>query len=202
MLQQERKVIEPLLDPGERLAEAASVSLAPGITRPPEELLTPRRPSRLEERIGSSFGVLRKAYAVLNPLQSAVGALEDRVQDVTSGSVVHGKGMDGGWSSAAGRFVVRMYDQGAYAHGLFAVTDRRVLMVVDRAKIWQLGTEDHTLHWSQPYAALAGLRRHPKGVIQRGRLDLVFADGSWAGVVTGLPRNAEPLAAAFARRGR
>ncbi|WP_441246701.1 hypothetical protein [Kitasatospora sp. McL0602] len=200
MLNRDRQIVEPLLQPGETLVAAAEVSLAPGTPYPPQELLTPRRPSALEQRIAGPFGVLRKAYAVLNPVQAAVVAVEDRLADAVPASVVHGKGMGGGWRSVAGQFVVRMQDQGANAAGLFAVTERRAMMVVDRSKLWQPGT-DHVVHWEEPHAALAELRRHPKGLIQRGRLDLVFTDGSWAGIVTSVPGNADPLATAFARRG-
>jgi len=199
MLNRDREIVTPLLQPGELLAEAANVSLAPGIPHPPQELLTPRRPSALEQKVAGPFNTLRKAYAVLNPVSSAVGAVEDRLMNAVPDSVVHGQGMGGSWQSAAGRFVVRMHDQGAGASGLFAVTDRRVLMVVDRAKLWQL-SESNAVHWEASRAELAEVRRNAKGVLQRGRLDLVFADGSWAGIVTGLPANADPLAAAFAHR--
>lgn len=197
MLDTDRQVLEPLLEPGELLVEAATVSLAPGIPRPPEELLTPRRPSGLEQKLTRPFGALRRAYAVVNPVSSAVGAVEDRMMNAVPGRLVHGTGMDGSWTSAAGRFVVRMYEDGAYASGLLTVTDRRVLMVVDRSALWQLFTEQHAVHWAVPRGELAEFRRNAKGVIQRGRIDLVFRDGSWAGVTADLPRNADPLVAAF-----
>ncbi|MER5864734.1 hypothetical protein [Kitasatospora sp. NPDC002040] len=197
MLQAVREAVEPLLEPGERLAEAAKVTLVPGIPRPPEELLAPRRPNALEQRLTKPFGVLRRAYTVVNPVSAAVGGVEDRMMDAVPDHLVHGTGMDGGWASAAGRFVVRMYEEGGATTGLLAVTDRRVLMVVDQAALWQLFSEKHAVHWAAPRGEVVQFRRNATGVLQRGRIDLVFRDGSWAGVTADLPRNADPLVAAF-----
>ncbi|AUG76550.1 hypothetical protein CFP65_1667 [Kitasatospora sp. MMS16-BH015] len=197
MLERDRAIVEPLLEPGELLVEAAPVDLAPGVPQPPAELLTPRRPSALEQRIAAPFGVLRKAYAVFNPVGAAVGAVEDRLQDAVPDSLVHGQGLAGGWAGSAGQLVVGMHEAGARSGGLLALTDRRLVLLADRAKLWQL-TPEHVVHWSAPYHRLAALRRHPKGVLQRGRLDLHFPDGSWLGLVTPRPAAAEELAAAFA----
>ncbi|WP_457028197.1 hypothetical protein [Kitasatospora sp. P5_F3] len=197
MLNADREIVQPLLAPGETLIEAAKVSLAPGIARPPEALLTPRQASQLEQKLAKPFNVLRRAYAVVNPVSAAVGAVEDRVASAAPERALHGTGMGGDWASAAGRFVIRMHEDGAYASGLLTVTDRRVLMVVDRSALWQLLTEQHAVQWAVPRGELAEFRRNAKGVLQRGRIDLVFRDGSWAGVTTDLPRNADPLVAAF-----
>ncbi|GAA3018893.1 hypothetical protein GCM10020229_32640 [Kitasatospora albolonga] len=197
MLESVRVVVQPLLEPGEKLIEAARVTLVPGIPRPPEQYLTPARPSAVEERLAKPFGLLRRAYTAVNPLSSAVGAVEDRMVGAVPDSVFHGTGMGGGWESAAGRFVIRLHTEGGHTSGLFAVTDRRVAVAVDRSALWQLFSEEYALHWAVPRHEVRELRRNATGVLQRGRIDLLFADGSWAGVTADLPRNADPLVAAF-----
>ncbi|PBC71826.1 hypothetical protein BX265_6439 [Streptomyces sp. TLI_235] len=194
MLNRDRDIVTPFLQPGEQLLAAASVSLAPGIPPTPAELQVQRQPSELEQKLGKPFNVLRRAYAAVNPVGAAVGAVEDRMMDAVPDSVWHGQGMAGGWHSEAGRFVRRMRDDSASSVSTFAVTDRRHLVVVDRSKLWQL-KEQYALHWEAPRQA-AALHRNPTGVLQRGRVDLHFADRSWAAVTTPLPATADELAAA------
>ncbi|MEW1910782.1 hypothetical protein AB0442_20410 [Kitasatospora sp. NPDC085895] len=193
MLNRDRDIVTPFLQPGEQLLGAASVDLAPGIPHPPAGLLPPRRPSELEQKLGKPFNVLRRAYAVVNPVSAAVGAVEDRAVDAVPDSVWHGEGMGGGWHGEAGRFVLRMREENN-GGGTFAVTDRRHLVVVDNSKLWQL-KEQYALHWEAPRQAVA-LHRNPTGVLQRGRIDLHFADRSWAGITTPMPSTADELAAA------
>ncbi|MFJ8042672.1 hypothetical protein ACIRBX_19495 [Kitasatospora sp. NPDC096147] len=197
MLNAQRDAVTTSLEPGERLLEAAAVTLAPGIPHPPAELLAPRRVSPVEEGLGRSFGLLRRAYAVVNPVSAAVGAIENRVVAAEPERVLHGAGIGGGWQSAAGRLVIRLHEGGAKGGGLLAVTDRRLLVVVDRAALWQLFTEEYALHWAVPRAEVREVRRHATGVLQRGRIDLHFADGSWVAVTADLPRAADPVVAAF-----
>ncbi|MFJ5231789.1 hypothetical protein ACIQBJ_18070 [Kitasatospora sp. NPDC088391] len=196
MLDRDRQFATPFLAPGEQLRAAAPVSLAPGVPRPPEELLTPRRPGELEQRLARPFGLLRRAYAVVNPASAAVGAVEDRLMDAVPDSVWHGRGMDGGWPSTAGRLVVRLHEDGADGSALLALTDRRLLLIADRAKLWQF-TEQHALQAELPRHEITAARRNAKGVTQRGRVDLHFRDGSWLGLTTPLPSAADELAAAF-----
>ncbi|MCU7825415.1 hypothetical protein [Kitasatospora sp. DSM 101779] len=195
MLNRDRDIVTPFLQRGEQLLGAASISLAPGIPYPPPELMPRRQPSELEQKLGKKFNVLRRAYAVVNPVGAAVGAVEDRMMGAVPDSVWHGEGMAGGWHSAAGVFVRRMRD-GTSSLGTFAVTDRRHLVVVDDSKLWQL-KEQYALHWEAPRQAVA-LHRNPTGVLQRGRIDLHFADRSWAGITTPMPSTADELAAAAA----
>ncbi|GAA4995114.1 hypothetical protein [Kitasatospora paranensis] len=197
MLNRDRDIVTPFLDPGEQLRAAAPVTLAPGIPHPPAELLTARTPGALEQRLDRPFRLLRRAYGVVDPVGAAVGAVEDRVIDAVPDAVWHGEGMAGGWPSDAGRFVARMHDEGAHGTGTLAVTDRRVLVTVDRSRLWQLLGEQHALHWQLPRHAVA-LHRNPTGVLQRGRVDLRFADRSWAAVTTPLPAAADELARAAA----
>ncbi|MEV6210812.1 hypothetical protein [Kitasatospora sp. NPDC051914] len=196
MLNRDRDIVTPFLHPGEQLLAAASTSLAPGIPYPPAGLLPPRQPSELEQKLGKPFNVLRRAYAAVNPVSAAVGAVEDRMMDAVPDSVWHGEGMAGGWHSEAGLFVRRMRDDSASSVSTFGVTDRRYLVVVDRSKLWQL-KEQYALHWEAPRHAVA-LHRNPTGILQRGRIDLWFADRSWAGVTTPLPSTADEVAAAAA----
>ncbi|MGW4809438.1 hypothetical protein [Kitasatospora sp. NPDC004272] len=198
MLDRDRQFAAPFLAAGEQLRAAAPVSLAPGIPRPPEELLTPRRPGELEQRLAKPFGLLRRAYAVVNPASAAVGAVEDRMLNAVPESVWHGTGMDGGWHSTAGRLVVRLHEDGAHGSALLALTDRRLLLLADRAKPWQL-TEQHALQLELPRPEVTAARRNAKGVTQRGRVDLHFRDGSWVALTTPLPSAADELAAAFGR---
>ncbi|WP_354639489.1 hypothetical protein [Kitasatospora camelliae] len=189
--------VTPFLQAGERLVGAAAFELAPGIPRPPERLLTPRPQNALERRIAKPFAALAKVQAALNPLSTAAGAAQEAMEDAVPDSLWHGRGMGGDWGSAAGRFVVRMHDRGALGRGVLAVTDRRVLAVVDLSPVWNvLGRED-AVHWQEPRAAVTDARRNAKGVTQRGRVDLFFHDGSWTGVVTDFATKADPLAAAF-----
>ncbi|WP_030262370.1 hypothetical protein [Streptomyces sp. NRRL B-24484] len=197
MLNRDRDIVTPFLQPGEHLLGAASISLAPGIPHPPADLMPQRQPSELEQKLGRRFNVLRRAYAAVNPVSAAVGAVGDRMADAVPDSVWHGEGMAGGWHSAAGLFVRRMHE-GAAATGTFAVTDRRHLVVVDGSRPWQL-KEQYALHWEAPRQAVT-LHRNPAGVLQRGRIDLHFADRSWAGITTPMPATADELAAA-ARHG-
>ncbi|GLW70619.1 hypothetical protein Kpho02_29180 [Kitasatospora phosalacinea] len=197
MLDRDRQAATPFLAPGERLRAAATVSLAPGIPHPPAELLPPRQPAEWERKLARPIGLLRRARALVDPVASATGAVGDRIADAVPDAAWHGRGMDGGWTSAAGRFVLRWYEDGAKGDCLLALTDRRLLLLADRAKPWQLDPV-YAPHHELPRHETAALRRNPKGVLQRGRVDLHFPDGSWAALTTPLPSTADELAAAYA----
>ncbi|QKW19093.1 hypothetical protein HUT16_08490 [Kitasatospora sp. NA04385] len=196
MLDRDRQRAAPFLLPGELLRAAAPVSLAPGVPHPPLELLPPRRPGELERKLARPVGVLRRVYAALNPVSAAAGAVGDRMADAVPDAAWHGRGMNGGWTSAAGWFVARWHEDGAKGDCLLALTDRRLLLLADRAKPWQLDPA-YAPHLELPRHEIAGLRRNPRGVLQRGRIDLHFPDGSWAGLTTPLPSTADEIAAAF-----
>ncbi len=108
----------------------------------------------------------------------------------------HGKGMHGGWESQAGRFLVTHYTAARLPATNLAVafTDRRVLALADRAKLWQT-SRAYELQWEAPRRTILGVRANPKGVLQRGRFELVFADGSWIALVALVPTHAEWFAA-------
>ncbi|GAA1187700.1 hypothetical protein F4556_005684 [Kitasatospora gansuensis] len=197
MFESVRIAVEPLLDQGERLLEGAAVSLVPGVPQPPHELRAPRRPSEPARKLGGPIGFLARAAAVVNPLTAAAEGVEDRVTGALNGSLLHGEGLSGSWQSAAGRLVIRLYDDSGTASGLLALTDRRLLMVVDQAPIWQLFASKHVVQWSAARTELVEFRRNAKGTRQRGRVDLVFRDGSWVGITAANPANADLLVAAF-----
>ncbi|WP_405016864.1 hypothetical protein OHV05_06960 [Kitasatospora sp. NBC_00070] len=196
MFESVRMAVEPFLDEGERLLEGAAVSLLPGVPQPPHELRAPRRPTAAAGRPAGPIGFLARVGAVVNPLSTAAEGVEDRVTGALNGAL-HGEGLSGGWQSAAGRLVIRLYDDSGTASGLLALTDRRVLMVVDQAPIWQLFSSKHVVQWSAARTELAEFRRNAKGTRRRGRVDLVFRDGSWVGVNTANPANADLLVTAF-----
>lgn len=102
----------------------------------------------------------------------------------------------GGWESQAGQFLVSHYSAARLPATRLAVvfTDRRVLVLADRSKLWQTTTA-YELQWEAPRAAVVGVRANPKGVLQRGRFELAFADGSWIALVASVPTHAEPFAA-------
>ncbi|MEV6173930.1 hypothetical protein AB0L99_37670 [Streptomyces sp. NPDC051954] len=108
----------------------------------------------------------------------------------------HGKGMHGGWESQAGQFLVTHYAAARLPATTLAVafTDRRVLVLADRAKLWQTNRA-FELQWEAPRSAVLDVRANPKGVFQRGRFELDFADGSWIALVASVPTHAESFAA-------
>ncbi|MGW0758802.1 hypothetical protein ACWD1Y_20455 [Streptomyces sp. NPDC002814] len=108
----------------------------------------------------------------------------------------HGEGMHGGWKSQAGQFLVTHYTAARLPATTLAVvfTERRVLVLADRAKLWQTDRA-YELQWEAPRSAVLGVRAKPKGVFQRGRFELEFADGSWIALVASVPTHAESFAA-------
>ncbi|MBT2459238.1 hypothetical protein [Streptomyces sp. ISL-86] len=192
---------------GERLIAACSYELAPGVPHPPEALLAPAEPSALGQRIEAKLPrPLRQLVRarVLDPRQSKPAAAADaldRAPDALDGlgtRLMHGKGMEGGWQSAAGHFLVSRADARGSVTGVLAVTDRRWFGLSDVSPLWQ-STPVMKQYWEAPRPAVAALRANPTGVLQKGRMDIEFTDGSWVAVLASVPAHAAPFAAAAVR---
>ncbi|WP_420037735.1 hypothetical protein ACN2WE_40710 [Streptomyces sp. cg28] len=204
MNKEHRGQAEPHLRPGEELIAACECELAPGVPDQPLSMIRPPQESDLERRIRSRLpGAVQR---FLQPSPPKPPARLDRVADTLEGAeravdnglsrAAHGKGLHGGWESQAGQFLATHYTA---AHTpasrlLVAFTDRRVLVLADRAKLWQL-KQSYEPQWEAPRTALAGIHANPKGVLQRGRFELVFADGSWIALVALVPAHADGFAA-------
>jgi hypothetical protein len=108
----------------------------------------------------------------------------------------HGKSMHGGWESQAGQFLMAHYSAARLPATTLVVafTDRRVLVLADRAKLWQTNRA-YELQWEAPRSTAIGVRANPRGVFQRGRFELLFADGSWIALVASVPTHTDSFAA-------
>jgi hypothetical protein len=171
----------PFLEQGEQLRCAAEFHVAPGVPEPP-------------------FWMVREVYPQLAPATKAgtVMAAGGYAQDVLVGNVIgrglHGRGMAGGWRSTAGRLRIHVVANA----GDLVVTDRRVLVLQPRLALKGLKPTDEMVPcWETERAEITGVRPRPKGVLQRGRLDVHFRDGSWIGLVMRSPAHREPMAAAL-----
>ncbi|MGD6754822.1 hypothetical protein [Streptomyces sp. BH105] len=196
-----RSEVEPRLEPGEELIAACECDLAPGVPDRPLWLRPPPRESDLERRIRSRLpgpvqDFLRPSEP--KPMGRFEYAMESTERAIDNGltRAAHGKALHGGWDAQAGQFLVAHYST-AYVPAvtlMLAVTDRRVLVLADRAKLWQF-KRVYEPQWEAPRATVAGIRANPKGIVQRGRFELVFADGSWVALVASPSAHAAPFAA-------
>ncbi|MFG2292823.1 hypothetical protein [Streptomyces sp. NPDC048603] len=205
---EKHEYVRPFVHLGEQLIAVCSYELGPGVPRPPEELLAPPPPSDLHRRIEDKLPQPLRRLArsgLLDPRRSrpaaaanAVDRLPDAVDDLGT-RLMHGKSMEGGWQSAAGHFRVSLANaRGSATGGLLAVTDRRWLTLADTSPLWQL-TPAMRQAWEAPRPAVAALRVNPRGVLQKGRMDLEFTDGSWIALLASVPAHAAPFAAEAAR---
>ncbi|MFJ9088342.1 hypothetical protein ACIRL3_38625 [Streptomyces sp. NPDC102384] len=197
-----RSQVEPHLQPGEELIAACECDLAPGMPSRPLWLRTPPpRESDLERRIKSRLpgpvqNFLRQSEP--KPMGRFGNAMESSERAIDDGLLraAHGKALHGGWEGRAGQFLVTHYSA-AYVPAvtlMLAVTDRRVLVLADRAKLWQF-KRVYAHQWETPRAAVAEIRATPKGLVQRGRFELAFADGSWIALTASVPTHATTFAA-------
>ncbi|MFF3496776.1 hypothetical protein ACFYWS_36175 [Streptomyces sp. NPDC002795] len=196
-----RGQIGPHLWPGEELIAACECDVAPGMPSQPLWLRKPPPESDLERRIKSRLpgpvqNFLRPSEP--KPMGRFENAMESTERAVDNGLLraVHGKALHGGWESQAGQFLVTHYSA-AYVPAvtlMLAVTDRRVLVLADRAKLWQF-KRVYKPQWEAPRASVAEIRANPKGLVQRGRFELVFADGSWIALTASVPPHAGRFAA-------
>ncbi|MFJ9178742.1 hypothetical protein [Streptomyces sp. NPDC102360] len=185
--------------PGEELIAVCKGGLAPGVPVQPVWLQRPPQESELERRIKSRLPAPVQRF--LQPPEPKPVSWDERMMEGAERGFenavarsAHGKGMHGGWKSQAGQFLVAHYTAPLAVTLLTAFTDRRVLVFGDRAKFWQ-PTEKFELRWEVARAAVLGVRANPKGVLQRGRFELLFPDGSWIALVASVPTHAEPFAA-------
>ncbi|MCX4829771.1 hypothetical protein OG746_13630 [Streptomyces sp. NBC_01016] len=203
-----RSQIEPHLQLGEQLVAVCECELAPGVPDQPLWLTQPPQESDLERRIKARLpGAVQRflQHSPPRPISRAeritggvADTLEGAERAINNGisRTMHGEGLHGGWESQAGEFLATHYTATHTPASQLAVafTGRRVLVLADRAKLWQL-KRSYEPQWEAPRTAVAGVRANPKGVVQRGRFELVFADGSWIALVASVPTHAEPFAA-------
>ncbi|WP_306323364.1 MULTISPECIES: hypothetical protein [unclassified Streptomyces] len=202
-----RAQVEPHLQAGEQLIAVCECGLAPGMPGHPLWLVRPRQESDLERRIKARLpGPVQRFLEPSPPKPPSrtgrvVDAVDDRMERVERAidnglyRAMHGKALHGGWDSQAGKFLAAYYTTPKIVVQLaLAFTDRRVLVLGDRAKLWQLNRV-YEPQWEMPRAAVAGIRANPKGIVQRGRFELVFADGSWIALTASVLTHAEPFAA-------
>ncbi|MEV5885573.1 hypothetical protein AB0L74_23130 [Streptomyces sp. NPDC052020] len=195
-----RDQVRPHLRPGERLIAVCECHLAPGVPERPAWTRQPPKEWELERRLK---GLLPSAVQrLLRPsepkattgLERAAEGAELAVDNALT-RTAHGKGMHGDWESQAGQFLVTHYTAARLPAPTLAVafTDHRVLALADRAKLWQT-VRAFEPQWEAPRTAVLGVRVQPKGVLQRGRFELAFADGSWIALVASVPTHAAPFA--------
>ncbi|MFD0265485.1 hypothetical protein ACFVGY_02675 [Streptomyces sp. NPDC127106] len=205
MNRQAREHAQNFLHQGERLIAACGYELGPGVPTPPEDLVPPAEPAALNRRIEERIpGPLRRLIAAqLDPRHSrpaaaanAVDRMPNAVDDLGS-RMMHGTSMEGGWQSAAGRFLIGRAGARGSVEGVLAVTDRRWIALTDVSPLWR-STPTMKQYWEAPRAAVSALRANPKGMLQKGRVDIEFTDGSWVAVLTSPAAHAAPFAAAAA----
>ncbi|MFJ5548192.1 hypothetical protein [Streptomyces sp. NPDC093225] len=207
MNQERHEQARSFLHPGERLVAVSSYEPAPGAPTPPEALVGPPPPSALGRQIERSLpgpvaAVLRSR--VLDPRRSAPAAAAnafDRAPDVLDElgtRMMHGAALGGGWHGTAGQFLVARSRARGARSGLLAVTDRRCFALSDLTPLWR-STPRWEPAWEVPRSVLTGLHRDAKGLVQRSRMRVEFADGSWVAVLASHPGEADAFVAAVGR---
>ncbi|MFE2146860.1 hypothetical protein ACFXA3_34925 [Streptomyces sp. NPDC059456] len=192
MNQDRRLQAEEFLQPEERLIAVCACEPAPGVPNPPEDLLAPPEPAalgrRIEDRLPRSLQQLLKARGHdprRDPGERAPGPAD-------------GKGMAGGWQSSAGRFLIDRAGARGSATDVLVVTDRRWFALTDVSPLWQ-STPVMKQYWEVPRSAVTVVRANAAGVLQKGRMDIEFADLSWVCVTALTPAEASAFASAAAR---
>ncbi|MFF4951504.1 hypothetical protein [Streptomyces chattanoogensis] len=131
-------------------------------------------------------------------LTDAVFEIQENIEDAAHGAVesmMYGKPMEGGWSSMAGRFLVDLKNAGDEPR-FQALTDRRLIVLVDRNKSWLDGTPKCDFGVAVPRANIARITAHPKAAT-KGRFDVAFVDGSWIALGSLHRENMEGIVAAW-----
>ncbi|MFG2228384.1 hypothetical protein [Streptomyces sp. NPDC048644] len=209
----------PFLQPGERLIIATDHFANTALPAVPAALRTPQprpAPSALEERVrgvlGSALGAVARPLGAVsnnrlvnNPLTRAAGRAGDRVEQVTDTldhaadraveKAIWGTVMDGGWHSIAGRFLVDLTNAGGTPRRQ-AMTDRRLILLVDRNTSWRNTTPQWDLGVAVPRTHITHVTAHPKAVGGRGRFDVGFTDGSWIALGSAVRKHMEAFVAA------
>ncbi|TDU77594.1 hypothetical protein [Streptomyces sp. KS 21] len=192
MNQDRRRQAEEFLQPDEQLIAVCACEPGPGVPSPPEDLLAPPEPAalgrRIEEKLPRSLQQLFKARTH-DPRRDAA----DRVPDPADG-----KGMEGGWQSAAGRYLISRANARGAATDVLVVTDRRWFALTDVSPLWQ-STPEMRQYWEVPRSAITVVRANGTGLLQKGRMNIEFADLSWVAVEAVTPAEAPAFASAAAR---
>ncbi|AXE24013.1 hypothetical protein C0216_11575 [Streptomyces globosus] len=201
MNQATREQAQHFLRQDERLVAACAFELDPGVPYPPESLLAPPEPPALSRRIEARIPrplrqfVHARAADAHHPRPAAAGDSAVRRPDAAGSRTPHGAGMEGGWESAAGRFLVSRANAHGSAGGVLAVTDRRWFALADVTPLWR-STPVMREFWEVPRQAVSALRAGPRGTAQTGRMDIEFTDGSWVAVLAVPASAARPFAEA------
>ncbi|MFD0356077.1 hypothetical protein ACFVHW_20415 [Streptomyces sp. NPDC127110] len=207
MNEERRQQARQFLQPGEHLIAACAHELGPGVPTPPESMLAPPDPSDLQRRIEARLPRQLRQIAksrVLDPRRSRPAAVADAIDrmpdalDQLGTRLMHGKNMEGGWQSAAGHFVISRANVRRSNACVLVLTDRRWFGLSDVSPLWQ-STPVMKHYWEVPRPAVAAVRANPTGVLQKGRMDIEFTDGSWVALLATAPQHATPFAAASAR---
>ncbi|WP_406183356.1 hypothetical protein [Streptomyces sp. NBC_01006] len=194
MNQDRRRQAEDFLQPDERLIAVCACEPGPGVPSPPEDLLAPPEPAALGRRIEEKLP---------RPLQQffKARAHDERRDDPAADrrpDPADGPGMEGGWQSAAGRFLIGRANARGAATDVLVVTDRRWFGLTDVSPLWQ-STPTMKQFWEVPRSAVTVVRANATGLHQKGRMHIEFADLSWVAVVAQTPAEAPAFAAAAAR---
>ncbi|MFI6148289.1 hypothetical protein [Streptomyces sp. NPDC051109] len=194
MNQDRRRQAEEFLQPDEQLIAVCACEPGPGVPSPPEDLLAPPEPAalgrRIEEKLPRPLQHFFRARAH-DERRDEQGA--DRRPDPADG-----KGMEGGWQSAAGRYLIGRANARGSATDVLVVTDRRWFALTDVSPVWQ-STPAMKLFWEVPRSAVTVVRANAAGLHAKGRMDIEFADLSWVAVAALTPAEAPAFAAAAAR---
>ncbi|KPC59379.1 hypothetical protein ADL29_35625 [Streptomyces chattanoogensis] len=214
-----RDCFQPFLQPGERLIIASDYYENTALPSVPAELRTPRTPappSALEQRVrgvlGNALGKVTRPLEALgsdrvvnNPFIRAADRAGDRVEnaaidlehvaDRATERAIWGTVMDGGWHSMAGRFLVDLTNAGGDPTRQ-ALTDRRLLLLVDHNTSWLNNTPKWDVGVSVSRTDIARVTAHPK-TISKGRFDVAFVDGSWIALGSAVRTHMEAFVAAW-----
>ncbi|MGA5561884.1 hypothetical protein ACPCUV_12015 [Streptomyces platensis] len=210
-----RDCFQPFLQPGERLIVASDYYENSALPSVPAQLRTPRTPpppSALEQRVRGALGsVLGKVGRPLEAMgnsrlaNNAFTRAADRVENAATDlehladraveRAIWGTVMDGGWHSTAGRFLIDLTNAGGEPKRQ-ALTDRRLILLVDHDTSWLNNTPRWDLGVAVPRTHIARVTAHPKA-ISRGRFDVAFTDGSWIALGSVVRTHMEGFVAAF-----
>ncbi|MER7462809.1 hypothetical protein [Streptomyces sp. NPDC097981] len=195
-----RRQAEEFLQPDEQLIALCVCEPGPGVPGPPERLLAPPEPAALSRRIEEKFQrPLQQLFKARAHDQGRSGpAARADAEAVHGGGEPHGKSMEGGWQSAAGHFLISRANARGSATDVLVVTDRRWFGLTDVSPLWH-STPEMKQYWEVPRSAITVVRANASGMLQKGRMDIEFADLSWVAVVALSPAQAPLFAAAAAR---
>lgn len=189
--------ITTLLQPGETLHYVTDGELDHHLPKPPARLLPERRSgpsSRSSVLVVVVLLAINAFETVLDLLLEAAKWPFRRL-----GRLFHGRCMDGGWTSDAGRFALEVYGaHWTHNHHPFgdlwlAVTADRLLVAIPEQRHLSDVTVTVATEPSRDDVAVRDASLRPR----RRRLDLLFRDGSWVALKLPSAAAARSLAAAL-----